>query len=185
MTKNPDGSFPDLPGIPSLPHLRPQNSTADQVLREARSILRSASDATHRIECCAPPGDHLRLIRGVIVDMRRSTFVLQKLRSRVDGFDAWYEGVQAVLREDALMRYFGHLRNEVEKEGFPGVIAELYFVDTGEALADVACFEDEHGLAVSGAARPGVGIPSGQIDRPTALRNFRLPDPPKTHRATS
>lgn len=176
-----EGRFPDLPRMPSLPHLRPSNATPDQIFAEVEAILRSTRQAVHQIECCSRPGEQLAHIRLSVIDMRRATFVLQKLRSRVDGFAEWYEGVQTRLREDPLMRYFHVLRTEIEHEGLPGAVAELYRPDTGEPIADVACYEDRHGLMVSGATRSGIDLPAGDLAIPHGLRNFRLPDPPTSH----
>lgn len=108
--------------------------------------------------------------------------MLQTLGSRVEGFDDWYAPIQDSLRADPLMRYFVELRNETEKRGLPGAIAELYDLESGAAIADVACFEDQHGLAISGALRPEVDLPDGELSGPYNLRNFRLPDPPSSHR---
>lgn len=79
------------------------------------------------------------------------------------------------------MRYFVELRNEIEKRGLPGAVAELYDSTTGAAIADVACFEDQYGLAVSGAVRQDVDLPPGELTGSYGLRNFRLPDPPIVH----
>ena len=177
-----DGAFPDMPHLPPLPNLRPENATAMEIVRQVESIVRSARGSIHQVECCARPGEQLVQIRSAVVDIRRVTFVLQTLRSRVDGFDEWYEPIQERMRADPLMRYFVELRNAIEKRGLPSPVAELYRLDTGDTIADVACFEDEHGLAVSGAARPDSGVPSGKLEVPHGLRNFRLPDPPTSHR---
>jgi hypothetical protein len=176
-----DGDFPDLPQVPALPNLRPQNSTPGQIISQAESIMRSVRDSVHEVESCSRPGQQLAHIRAAVGDIRRVTFVLQTLRGRVEGFDDWYGGVQEGLRSDPLMRYFVELRNEIEKRGLPGAVAELYRLDTGEPIADVACYEDQHGLAVSGAARPGANLPTGELSGPHGLRNFRLPDPPTSH----
>jgi hypothetical protein len=151
-------------------------------LSQVTSILLSARDAVHQIECCHEPGKNLARIREAVTDMRRITFVLQKLKTRVDGFEDWYVGVQDELRSDPLMRYFVELRNEIEKQGLPGALAELYRTDTGEPPGDVACYEDEFGLAVNGVVRPDVGLPSGEITVPYGIRDLRLPDPPAAHR---
>lgn len=181
MVVGPEGSFPDLPRVPALPHLRPQNASALAIVAEAESVLRAARDAVHQVEHCERPGQQLAHIRSAVVDTRRVTFVLQTLSSRVEGFDEWYREVQDTLRGDPLMRYFVELRNEIEKRGLLGAVAELYRVDTGEAIADVACFEDQYGLAISGAVRPDVALPPGELSGPHGLRNFRLPDPPTEH----
>lgn len=171
-----------MPRLPPLPQLRPQNATAEEVIANAESVLRSARSAVHQIECCSREGEQLSHIRSAAIDIRRVTFVLQTLKSRVDGFTPWYSEVQARLRDDPLMKYFHDLRNEIEKRGLPGAIAELYRLDTGEPVADVACYEDRYGLAVSGAILPGVDLPTGELMGPHGLRNFRLPDPPSVHR---
>ncbi|AZH78957.1 hypothetical protein CSX12_11015 [Microbacterium sp. Y-01] len=176
------GTFPDLPQMPPLPHLRPQNATASQILAECKSIVRAVRRSIHDVEHSARPGPQLASIRAAVVDIRRVTFVLQTLSSRVEGFGDWYAPIQDSLRADPLMRYFVDLRNETEKRGLPGAIAELYNLETGAAVADVACFEDQYGLAVSGALRPDVDLPDGELSGSYNLRSFRLPDPPRSHR---
>lgn len=175
------GAFPDMPHIPDLPHLLPANATPESIVSQVEGIVESTRDRVHQIECCSRHGEQLGHIRLVVIDLRRITFVLQKLRSRVERFDEWYAPIQTRLGADPLLKYFHDLRNEVEKEGLPGVMAEIYRTDTGEAVADVACWEDKYGLAVSGAVPPGVDIPSGQVGVPQGARNFRLPDPPTLH----
>lgn len=181
MAERPAGAFPDVPRVPSLPHLRPQHSSPQQILAECSSVLRAARDSVSQVEHCSRPGHQLGYIRVAVVDIRRVTFVLQTLSSRTAGFDEWYAPIQDRLRADPLMRYFVELRNEIEKRGLPGALAELFDVDSGVSFADVACFEDEHGLAVSGAVRPEADVPSGEFEGAPGLRNFRLPDPPTTH----
>lgn len=148
------------------------------------AVTSRVTPSLSRIRVCAryaPSRTCVVRIVPHVVDLRRVTFVLQTLRGRVDGFDDWNREVQEALRSDPLMRYFVELRNEIEKRGLPGVVAELYSLETGEPVADVACYEDEHGLAVSGAARPGLDLPAGELSGPHGLRHFRLPDPPITH----
>lgn len=183
MTEKPKklGAFPDMPHLPDLPHLLPANTTPQSIISQVEGILQTARDRVHQIECCSRHGEQLGHIRLVVIDIRRITFVLQKLKGRVYHFENWYAPLQTRLAADPLLTYFKDLRNEVEKEGLPGVMAEIYRTDTGEAIADVACWEDKHGLAVSGSARPGVNLPPGQVDVPTGARNFRLPDPPRMH----
>lgn len=55
-------------------------------------------------------------------------------------------------------------------------------MESGAAIADVACFEDQYGLAISGALRPDVDIRDGELSGSYNLRNFRLPDPPHSRR---
>lgn len=126
----------------------------------------------------------LASIRQIVIECRRSTFVLQKLSSRVLDWDKWWAPLQDVMRGDPLMRYFADLRTTIEKEGLPVVMAEIYDISTHVTIADVACGEDEFGIWVSGAMR-ATAIPGevGQDLDPAsiALRNFRLPDPPLEH----
>lgn len=179
------GVFPDLPQVPALPHLRSGQMGVDQILAECRSVIRAARDSIAQVEDCVRPGHQLRYIRAAVVDIRRVTFVLQTLRGKAEGFDDWYGPVQEGLREDPLMKYFVELRNDIEKRGLPGAMAELYDIETGKTFADVACFEDDHGLAVSGAVRDGVEVPGGEFRGKSGLRNFRLPDPPTVHQGSS
>jgi hypothetical protein len=176
------GAFPDLPQVPPLPHLRPQNATVLQILAECKSIVLATRRSIHDVEHSAQPGPQLASIRAAVVDIRRVTFVLQTLSSRVEGFDDWYAPIQDSLRADPLMRYFVDLRNETEKRGLPGAVAELYDLESGEAIADVACVEDQYGLAIRGALRSDVDLPGGELGGSYNLRNFRLPDPPRSHR---
>lgn len=175
-----DGVFPDLPRMPSLPNLRRHTSPA-AIVAEAGLVVRAARDAVHQVEHCFRPGQQLAHMRSAVIDIRRVTFVLQTLRSRVDDFDHWYAEVQGTLRADPLMRYFVELRNEVDKQGLPGAVAEMYDSNTGTSIADVACFEDQYGLAISGAVREGIVLQSGELTGSYGLRNFRLPDPPTVH----
>lgn len=175
------GAFPDMPHLPDLPDLLPANTTPESIVSQIEGILSTTRDRVHQIECCSRHGEQLGHIRLVVIDIRRITFVLQKLKPRVAGFDAWYAPIQTLLKADPLLKYFVDLRNEIEKEGLPGVMAEIYRTDTGEVIADVACWEDKHGLMTSGAVRPNVDLPTGEIEIPTAARNFRLPDPPTMH----
>lgn len=112
-----------------------------------------------------------------MIEMRRSTFVLQKLSSRVQRWDEFYGPLQEAMRADALMRYFHDLRTQIEKEGLPAAMAELVAVSTGQVLADVACGQDQHDTWIAGGARP---TPSGghrsNTENSTVLRKFRLSD---------
>lgn len=178
-------SYPDLPLIPDIPSHRVSNLSVRQVIEHARGALRTAERAVHELEHGAPTASQLALVRQVVIECRRSTFLLQKLSSRVDGFDAWYAVRRETLSGDPLMRYFQNLRNEIEKQGLPGMMAELFDRESGETIADVACGEDRHGIWVSGAVRQGVEFQAGTVPDASAklgLRNFRLPDPPLTHR---
>jgi len=79
------------------------------------------SDAAHH---------QFAFLRQVAIECRRSTFVLQKLCSRVGGWEEWYEPRRDAMRADPLMAYFANLRTQIEKEGLPAVIAALVETET-------------------------------------------------------
>lgn len=179
-------SFPDLPFISDLPGHRLENMTVRQVLTQASAALHAAHGALHDLEHAALPLRQFANIRQVVIECRRSTLVLQKLSSRVVGWTEWWAPHQAAMRADPLMRYFGDLRTAIEKQGLPAAMAEMYDRQTGVTLADVACGEDEFGIWINGAVRPAAvsgGLEPGEYHDPAfiALRNFRLPDPPREH----
>ena len=63
--------------------------------------------------------DHERRLpglRNVVVYSHATTQALQGLRSVDDGFDAWYEPIQAAMRSDPLMKFFWNLRSEILKK---------------------------------------------------------------------
>lgn len=176
-------SYPDLPHIPELDQHRGGPWTVGEILGQAGGALHAADRAVQELEDGAPALIQLSLIRFAVIECRRSTFVLQRLGSLVDGFGEWYEPRQDAMRADELLRYFVELRNQIEKRGLPGAMAEL--VDSaGRTIADVACGEGRHGIWVSGASRPGLDLEAGPLANPETLtlRNFRLPDPPRQHR---
>lgn len=180
-------SFPDLPFVPELPSHRVENMTVRQVLDQSSAALHAARGALHDLEHAGQANRQFANIRQVVIECRRSTFVLQKLSSRVDGWAEWWAPHQVAMRADPLMRYFHDLRTTIEKQGLPSAMAELYDIDTGVTVADVACGEDQFGVWVSGAARSTAsasGFGPGDYADATSLvlRNFRLPDPPREHR---
>jgi hypothetical protein len=156
-----------------------------QVLDQGRAALLGALAAIDELEAGGTTVLQLALVRMVVTEIRRSTLVLQKLSSRVDGFDEWYAPRRTALAADPLMGYFRDLRNEIQKEGLPGAMAEIVERTTGTTIGDVAVYEDRHGIAVSGAMRPDALFEPGEIPDASErieLRNFRLPDPPSHHR---
>jgi hypothetical protein len=158
--------------------------SARQVLDQSRAALHTARGAVHDLEYGIDATRQLASIRQIVIECRRSTFVLQKLSSRVPDWDNWWAPHQAAMRGDPLMRYFADLRTTIEKEGLPVVMAEIYDTSTDVTIADVACGEDEFGIWISGAARTTAmpGEVGENLDPASiALRNFRLPDPPQEH----
>jgi hypothetical protein len=179
--------FPDLPQLPDLPNQRVENMTVLDVLNQSRSALEAAHSALHKLEE-GPTIGKMSNLRQAVVEIRRSTFVLQKLKGRVEKWDEWYGPLQESMKSDPLMRYFSDLRNQIEKEGIPSAIAEIRERDTGRVIADVAVYEDALGISVAGAIRPEVdpqkvSAPESPNldDSNLELRSFRLIDPPLTH----
>lgn len=174
-------SYPDLPHIPELPAHRVAEMSVHQVLEQSRGALLTALRAVEELEAGAGGVIQLALVRMVVIESRRSTFLLQRLSSRVDGFDDWYAPRRQAMGADPLMIYFRDLRTQIEKRGLPGAMAEILDPRSGEAMADVAVYEDRHGIYVTGALRPEAPPDVRDLPQPTTLHNFRLPDPPTHH----
>jgi hypothetical protein len=179
-------SFPDLPFIPDLPQHRVENMTTRQVLNQSMAALHAAEDALQELETTRDAKRQFALIRQVVIECRRSTFVLQKLSSRVVDWGAWYEVRQKLMRADPLLKYFADLRTQIEKQGLPAAMAEVVDVESGITIADVACGEDEFGIWTAGVARRDANgdpaVEPGELERDRLmLRNFRLADPPSSH----
>lgn len=150
------------------------------------AALHTAEDALQELETTRNAKRQFALIRQVVIECRRSTFVLQKLSSRVSDWAAWYEVRQNLMRADPLLKYFADLRTQIEKQGLPAAMAEVVDVESGITIADVACGEDEFGIWTSGVARRhangDLAVEPGELERDRLmLRNFRLPDPPTSH----
>lgn len=66
------------------------------------------------------PGNSRRVSAfwNIVTYGRMVTFHLQKLLSGIPGFDEWYAARQTEMKNDELLRFFKHLRNTIEKEGF-------------------------------------------------------------------
>lgn len=159
--------------------------TRRQVLDHSSAALNAAEWAVEELETTQATIVQLALIRWIVIECRRSTFVLQKLSSRVESWAAWYAPRQEALRRDPLMRYFHDLRTQIEKEGLPAAMAEVVDAGTGAVIADVSCSDGRLGIWVAGAARLSADgkLPEpGERDRDTMrLRSFRLIDPPLSH----
>jgi hypothetical protein len=68
-------------------------------------------------------------LHNAVTSGRSVTFTLQNLSGKVDGFDAWYEGVQATLKADPVCRWFVELRNRIEKQGTVGDVTRGVQID--------------------------------------------------------
>jgi hypothetical protein len=90
------------------------------VLRKTRSTLRRAEFALDTLQQTPDRERQVAEMANVVVAGRAVTNVLQLLRSKVEGFDDWYEPWQQQMRQDPLLRYLYRLRSEILKEGEEG-----------------------------------------------------------------
>ena len=99
---------------------------AGDIVQRTEGTLRHAQVELRELLLSVDPELYAAHFRNVIVHGRSVTFVLQQLRSRVHGFDAWYEPWQQEMKEDALLRYFVDVRNDILKKGDTHAGANLY-----------------------------------------------------------
>jgi len=111
-------SFPDLRSVPELPQHRVNHMTVRQVLSQASGALHAAEDAAHHLERSDAAHHQFALLRQVAIECRRSTFLLQKLSSRVEGWEEWYEPRQDAMRADPLMAYFANSAHRSKRKAF-------------------------------------------------------------------
>lgn len=72
----------------------------------------------HQAERAYFDPDGFRLaVQNTIQTLRTVTFILQKNKRAIPGFEAWYANWQERLRADPLMRWIHDTRNKIEKEG--------------------------------------------------------------------
>jgi hypothetical protein len=86
------------------------------VLARARECLRDAGLGLKDL-LGADPNRRLSGMRNAIVFGRAVTNVLENLRGKVEGFDAWYKPQSARLGEDESFRRIYKMRSEILKEG--------------------------------------------------------------------
>ena len=55
-------------------------------------------------------------VNAVITALRSVTFLLQKNKSLIDGFDPWYKGWQEKMKQDPSLRWLVDARNIIVKE---------------------------------------------------------------------
>ena len=86
------------------------------ILRNARTALLNAKHGLNILNGTDyeqyPYGFH-----SVAVFGRSVTFILKKLKSKVDNFDSWYDPYREEMKNDPLMIRFKKIRNSIEKEG--------------------------------------------------------------------
>jgi len=72
----------------------------------------------HQAEAAYFDTDGFRLgAQSAIQTLRSVTFILQKNKGAIPGFDQWYDGWRKRLGADELMRWIVDARNRIEKEG--------------------------------------------------------------------
>jgi hypothetical protein len=96
-----DFDQPVLCPIPSV-HIR---------LDDARRLWLQATEAYPN------PSDFRVSLNACIQALRTVTFVLQKQKSRIHNFDAWYSPWQNKMKNDEVMKWLIDARNRIEKEG--------------------------------------------------------------------
>jgi hypothetical protein len=93
------------------------------------------------------PGKHLVGLNNVAAFGRAVTIVLQNLRPVVDGFDAWYDPKQDIMRASPVCRHFNRIRNEILKEGRTSTSVSTHAFSRPGTAEDL--------LAAAGPAPPG------------------------------
>ncbi|MCA9195615.1 MAG: hypothetical protein KDB03_27775 [Planctomycetales bacterium] len=87
-------------------------------LSAPHSRLREAHRHFHDAELnYADPDAFTSYLNGCIQALRNVTFVLQKSKSFILGFDEWYSPWQDRLRDDPILRWVVHARNRIVKKG--------------------------------------------------------------------
>jgi hypothetical protein len=88
--------------------------TAEAIIDAAAELLRDAKFGLEDMK--TRPGRAKTGLRNAVVFGRNTTWALQNLKNIAPDFEAWYAEKQAEMRADPLMRYFGALRNAIEKQ---------------------------------------------------------------------
>lgn len=84
----------------------------------AESRLREAHRRWHEcLDSYQEPENFRDGLNAALQALRNVTFVLQKAKSQIPGFDEWYPGEQDALRANPVMRWVVDARNHVVKEG--------------------------------------------------------------------
>ena len=96
-----------------------------QILRNARTALLNAKQGLNILNGVDyeqyPYGFH-----SVVVFGRSVTFILQKLKLKVDNFEIWYDPYREEMKNDPLMTRFKDIRNSIEKEGEDDVVSATH-----------------------------------------------------------
>jgi hypothetical protein len=86
-------------------------AAAERRLEDARLYWHRAH------ESYSDPEEFRMMLNGCIQTLRTVTFLLQKQKKRIRGFDAWYGNVRERLAGDAVMAWLVDARNTIEKVG--------------------------------------------------------------------
>ncbi|MDX0139340.1 hypothetical protein CN128_24565 [Sinorhizobium meliloti] len=94
--------------------------TADD-FRAAEAVVRRLGQMRELWEAAAKeyfePNRFLLNLQNCITTSRTVTFILQKQKNKVAGFDEWYEPHRKRLASDPIMKWAMEARNSIEKEG--------------------------------------------------------------------
>jgi hypothetical protein len=114
----------------------------------------------HQDEAAYFDPDGFRLgAQSAIQTLRSVTFILQKNKGAIPGFDQWYDGWRKRLDADELMRWIVDARNRIEKEGdleaHSYVRAEILasYLDVGPRIEVPASFFSEDGRLAANHTR--------------------------------
>lgn len=108
----------------------------DSIVGYVYEALDKAWEAVERIET----GDALQLSDGVkdaIVWGRTSTFILQRLSSRVSGWADWWDEQVIQMRSDSLLRYFNSLRSAILKTGETHIGFKLTYQPAARIIEEI------------------------------------------------
>jgi len=100
-------------------------SSPDEILKPVARVLKDAR--VHRHDALVSyhdPETFLRSVEALVQDLRNVTFRLQSVKSKIDGFDAWYEPRQNEMREDEVLRWLNDARIEIVKK--TGLLASSF-----------------------------------------------------------
>ncbi len=106
--------------------MQSNSASVNEIFQRTKRSLRNAQLALADLEHTQDPERRIAALHNVVVTGRAVTNVLQKLRSRVEDFDGWYQPWVDEMRSDPLMRYMYQLRSSILKEGEDLTSGALY-----------------------------------------------------------
>ncbi len=99
-----------------------------QMYSGGHATLRTAELALEDLDRAPNNERRVAALRNVIVMGRSVTNVLQNLRSKAQGFDAWYTPWRQQMSQDPLMKYIYNLRSEILKEGKDRTVRNVHII---------------------------------------------------------